>query len=67
MAIEDFVRPAQTPVISPPRQVRQRRTVQNWKPIVLKFGVGGSINQVSASVNEQFTAYQVQRPTERQS
>lgn len=66
MSIEKIVRPAQMPEISPPAQQRRRRTAVNWQPVTLKWGIGGGLTQESASISEQFTTYQVQKPTEKQ-
>lgn len=66
MSLEKIVRPAQMPETSPAPQPRKRRTAVNWQPVVLKWGVGGNLTQESGSISEQFTAYQIQKPTEKQ-
>jgi hypothetical protein len=65
MTIENIVRPANAPGVQPVATPTNRRTVMNWQPVVLKFGIGGGITQVSGSQSAQFTAYQIQRPKEK--
>jgi hypothetical protein len=65
MSLERIVRPAQSPDNQPPKFSRTRRTAANWQPVVLKYGVGGSIKTANASISQSLTFYHKKRPTEK--
>lgn len=65
MPIERIVRPAQYPDNQPPRVGVTRRTAANWQPVKLKFGVGGSLKTVNASISQTLNFYHKKRPTEK--
>lgn len=65
MSLERVVRPAQSPDNQPPKAARTRRTAVNWQPVVLKYGVGGSLKTVNASISQSISFYHKKRPTEK--
>ena len=65
MSLERVVRPAQSPDIQPPKVSRTRRTASNWQPVVLKYGIGGSIKTANASISQTVNYYHKKRPTEK--
>jgi hypothetical protein len=64
MSLEKIVRPAQSPDNQPPTISRTRRTAVNWQPVVVKYGIGGSIKTANASISQSLTFYHKKRPTE---
>lgn len=64
MSFERIVRPAQTPDISPAKQPRANRSTQNWQPVVLQWGIGGTVKSMSGSYSLNMNLYNVKRPKE---
>jgi hypothetical protein len=64
MSLEKIVRPAQTPNIAPAKAGRVNRTTANWQPVVLQWGIGGSVKAISGSYSITLNLYNVKRPRE---
>jgi hypothetical protein len=64
MSFEKIVRPAQTPQVAPVKNKRANRTTQNWQPVTLTFGIGGTLKAISGSYSINLSLYAVKRPKE---
>lgn len=65
MSLEKIVRPAQSPTNAPAKKTIYRRASSPPTAITIKWGVGGTLKQVSGSFTQNYSLYAVKKPKEQ--